>query len=543
MRSAASAIAWEFRARHRWGLMALAGYLIVLVAVKLLVLLASWRVDLRDESFGLLIMGPLAATFMYLLAMFTFGLSGDLAARQSMYPARTFTLPVTSATLVAWPMIYGTAAVAILWLVTRMFALWPSGVVIPVFWPALLAASLLAWTQALTWMSYPLRGLRVIVTVLWLTIIDSVVLVALQFKPPEAVMLAILAPHVPLAYLAACFAVARARRGDIPDWQGLFAPRARIADVHTRQKGFSSAARAQEWFEWRRHGRSLPALIAILLPFELAMLFIFRETPVIIIETLITVLVTPPFMAAFTAATVSNDNPERRSSDGLTPFLATRPMTGNRLIAAKLSMAMRSTLAAWALVLIAIPSALTLSKTWPVITDLSQQLADIVGRPRAIVIGLLILAGFVASTWKQLVQNLYIGMTGREGLIKGSVFVALAVLCVAAPLGHWIITHGEARAALWRALPWIGAVLVAVKLSAAIRVAARLLDRGLFHARTIVIAAVCWDCAVFVLFGVLAWVLPALFVPRFLLIIVAILAMPLVRIAAAPLALAWNRHR
>lgn len=542
MRSAASAIAWEFRARHRSGLMALAVYLILLVAAKLVVAIAGQHVDFRDESFGLVIMGPLTATFMYLLAMFTFGLSGDLAARKSMYPARMFTLPVTSATLVAWPMIYGTAAVAILWLVTRMFALWPSGVVIPVFWPALLAASLLAWTQALTWMSYPLRGLRVIVTVLWLTIIDSVVLVALQFKPPEVVMLAILAPHVPLAYLAARYAVTRARRGDIPDWQRS-SSRSRAADARPRRKNFPSAARAQEWFEWRRHGRSLPALVAILLPFELAMLFIFRETQVIIIETLITVLVTPPFMAAFTAATVSNDNAERRDSGGMTPFQATRPMTSHRLIAAKLSMAMRSTIAAWILILIATPIALKWSGTWSTVADIAQQLADIVGRPRAVVIGLLILAGFLASTWKQLVQNLYIGMTGREGLIKGSVFAALAVLCVAGPLFHWMVTHAEGRAALWRALPWIGALLVFGKLIAAMRVAARLLDRRLFDARTIVIAAVCWNCAVFALFGLLAWVFPALFVPRYVLVMVAILEIPLVRLAAAPLAVAWNRHR
>ena len=35
-------------------------------------------------------------------------------------------------------------------------------------------------------------------------------------------MVAILAPQLPLAYLAACFAVARARRGDVPDWRGVF---------------------------------------------------------------------------------------------------------------------------------------------------------------------------------------------------------------------------------------------------------------------------------------------------------------------------------
>src|SRR5204863_8097822 len=102
---------------------------------------------------------------------------------------------------------------------TRALALWPSDVEVPVFWPALLAGSLLAWTQALTWMPYPLRGLRVIITVLWLAAIDSVIMVALNLKASELVMLAILAPHVPLAYLVARSAVARARRGDVPEWR------------------------------------------------------------------------------------------------------------------------------------------------------------------------------------------------------------------------------------------------------------------------------------------------------------------------------------
>src|SRR5205807_8565969 len=139
------------------------------------------------------------ATFIYFLAVFSFGLSGDLAARESMYPARMLTLPVTTAALAGWPMLYGTAAMAILWLGTRLFALWPSDVDVPVIWPALLAASLLAWTQALTWMPYPMPGLRVIITVLWLAMIDAVVMVALNYKARELVMLAMLLTHVALA--------------------------------------------------------------------------------------------------------------------------------------------------------------------------------------------------------------------------------------------------------------------------------------------------------------------------------------------------------
>src|SRR5258708_22923685 len=112
-------------------------------------------------------------------------------------------------------------SMAVLWLAARLLTVWPSGEAVPMIWPALLAASLLAWTQALTWMPYALPGLRVIVTVLWLAVIDAVVFLALHYKAPEPVMLAILAPHVALAYLVARFAVARARRGDVPDWRGI----------------------------------------------------------------------------------------------------------------------------------------------------------------------------------------------------------------------------------------------------------------------------------------------------------------------------------
>src|SRR5947208_14986895 len=136
-----------------------------------------------------------------------------------MYPPGMLALPVTPAALAGWPMLYGTAAVAILWFGTRLLALWPSDIKVPMIWPALLAASLLAWTQALTWMPYPLRGLRVIITVLWLAAIDAVIMLAINLKASEPVMLAILAPHVPLAYLVARSAIARARRGDVPEWR------------------------------------------------------------------------------------------------------------------------------------------------------------------------------------------------------------------------------------------------------------------------------------------------------------------------------------
>jgi hypothetical protein len=545
MRSPALAIAWEFRQRHRWGLIAVAGYLLVVATITLLILPPGQRPNLDDaQGFAIVVVVPMTATFTYCLAVFSFGLAGDLAARQSMYPARMFTLPVTTAALAGWPMLYGTAVMAILWLATRLFAVWPSGFDIPVIWPALAAAALLAWTQALTWMPYGLPGLRVIVAMLWLAAIDGVVLLAVHYKAPEPLMVAFLAPQVPLAYLAARFAVARARRGDVPDWRPMSARLGRIADVRpSRRDRFPSPARAQLWFEWRRHGRSLPALVGILLPFELALLFAAGPTPALIFVILLGVLLTPPFMAAFAAATVSKANPHVSASYGVTPFIATRPLTSTALIVAKLTMAMWSTVATWLLVLVAIPLALRWSDTLPMVIERARRVTAVIGTTRAVVILLLILSGFITSTWKQLVQSLYIGLSGREWVIRANTFLLLTLLVVIGPIADWIIENGDVRAALWDALPWILAVLMCVKTSAAAWIATRLYRSRLLSDRTLVAGAACWLAVVLALYGLFVWFFSTPFIPRYFLALVAILAVPLARLSAAPLALDWNRHR
>ena len=100
---------------------ALAVYLAVLVAIKIAMVASGRTVTLESgESFGVVVMLPLTTTFMYFMAVFSYGLTGDLAARQSMFPARLFTLPVTTGALAGWPMLYGTIAMALLWAVTRV---------------------------------------------------------------------------------------------------------------------------------------------------------------------------------------------------------------------------------------------------------------------------------------------------------------------------------------------------------------------------------------------------------------------------------------
>ena len=545
MRSPGAAIGWEFRHRHRWALLVIVAYWLTVGSYRLFVFEPGEPIQVAPpDGLAALIISPFSVGFMYLLAVFSFGLSGDLAARQSIYPPRMFTLPVTTRALAGWPMLFGMVAAACLWLTTALFARWPWGVELPMLWPAVLAAVFLAWTQVLMWMPYGLPGLRVVITVLWLMTLDAVVILAFHYNASAAVMVGFLAPQLPLAYGVACFAVARARRGHVPDWRGCFSVRGRGIEVPRRLDHFDSPARAQRWIEWRQHGWTLPGLVAMLLPFELALLFMpGNNTPPVVFATLIVALLTPAVMAGFVVATVSKTTPHARDVFGVSPFMATRPLSSTALVGAKLHMATSSTLASWLLVVLSIPIALVLSDTSPVVIEWTRGIAEVIGAPRATAAALLALFGLVVTTWSQLVQNLYIGLTGREWLIKSSVLLNLVLVIVAVPLAQWVLKSGEARAAIWDGWPAVVAVLAGMKMTAAGWIVMRLHASRLRSERSLVTGAACWCVAVLAVYGALAWFFSTPLVPRYLLALIAILVIPLARVSAAPLALAWNRHR
>jgi hypothetical protein len=542
MRTPAAAIAWEFRQRHRWGLIAVLAAVLALAGIKIAVLTGQVHLELYDMTFVLLVPLPITATFLYLLAVFTFGISGDLATRESMYPPRLFTLPVSSAALAGWPMLYGCVSVALLWAAMRIAFLIPSGVDVPRYWPALFAASLLAWTQALTWMPYPFRGMRILVSIVLLLSIDIVVFIALDNKARESTMFLLLAPFVPLAYVAALSAVRGARRGDVPDW-GLTKRIAPAVPRSSALRDFQSAARAQLWFEWRQYGRSLPLLVAIVLPAGLSLLFLFPETPVIVVEIVVASLLLPAFMAIFVAATAGKSSANASESYGITPFIATRPVEDRALVVAKWQAALLSTLAAWIIVAVAVPLGLLWSDTTEPIIDIARNVDDALGRPRAVILGLLILAGLVGSTWKQLVQGLYIAMSGYDWAVKGIAFATLALVAVGSFALVWIFDSRYRIAVALNAIPWLMAAFVALKLVLAMRVMQRGAARGLFTRKQLIFGAIVWDVCVLAIYGLLALILPEILFRRYFLLLVAMLVVPFVRLAAAPLAVARNRHR
>jgi hypothetical protein len=541
MRSSAAAFAWEFGWPRRWIPVALFVYLAVLGLLKPVFLAPGTRLDFGDGfvAFGTV---PFFFTFIYFIAVFSFGLNGDLAARPSIYPARLFTLPVSSAELARWPMVYGFAAMAILWAIAKTLARFAVGLDLPAAWPGLMLAVVLAWTQVFMWMPYGFRGLRVVLAVAVLISLDTLVILAINYEVSETALIAFLAPQLPLAYACACLVVARARRGVVPDWS-VFSRASGRAGARPLPP-FRSLGAAQLWFEWRRNGTSLPMLVAMVLPFELALPFITGYgSRTFIFELLLFVLVTPIVMAGFAGATVSKANPFGREVYGVTPFTATRPITSAGLISAKLTMAMLSTLATWLLVSIAVAIGFTWSGADSVVIDWARWLTNTVGAPRAFA-ATLVAAGFlITATWMMLVQGLYVGLTGREWIVKTIGFVGLVIVMAIGPIYEWVSETAEVQAWLWDNWRYFPAILVVLKMTAAVVIARRLSRSGLLSDRVLVLGAAGWAATVFVLYGVFVWWADTPMLPRYLFLLIAILAVPLARISAAPLALSWNRHR
>jgi hypothetical protein len=544
VRTQGTAFAWAFGRQHRPAFLALGGYLAALAALRLLEVTTGLRlVTGWGPTFAFVIVVPGTVALYWLIVAFTYGYAGNIADRQSILPTRLFTLPVPNASLAGWPMLLGGAAVALLWIGTRIVAPWPEvqAVAVPYVWPGLLAVVLLLWMQGIVWMSYPLPGMRVGVAVVGLSAIQVAAVFAIETGASEAFMISILAPQIPLAYLLARHAVVRARRGEVADWSGAFEPvRRALTRRALGRPPFESARAAQLWIEWKRYGRSLPAIVGILLPVELIILWAAGGAAAVVFAILVVVALTPPFVASFTAVAV------RRSGEGedfgVPPFTGTRPLSSAELIGARLRMAAWSTGAAWLLVVVAAPAALVLSGTWEIVADRAGRFAGVVGTRRATVFGALVFATLVLTTWRQMVQSLYLGLTGRTRLIRGSALAMLLLLVVIGPFLDWAWST-DLRAWFWVALYWTLGVIVAARTALGCWTLTRLQRDGLVSDRALVVGAAGWLAAVIALYGVLLWFFATPYVPRFLLLMIATVAVPLVRLSAAPLALAWNRHR
>ena len=148
-----------------------------------------------------------------------------------------------------------------------------------------------------------------------------------------------------------------------------------------------------------------------------------------------------------------------------------------------------------------------------------------------------------ALTWKGLVGNLHVTLTGRPWVNVTAGAAGLVLLAGQAGAGYWAYLHPEAHAALWRLAWWGAAAAVALKLFVGGWAVRALYRRRLVPPRALAGWLAAWLLAALAVFAALAWLLPPGLADAAGCAFAAVLTVPLARLALAPLALEWNRHR
>ncbi|MBN2476930.1 MAG: hypothetical protein JXB62_20145 [Pirellulales bacterium] len=539
MRSPPVAIAWQLWARGRWWLIGVAVWLATVVGL--------CEILPQGAILKSLCILPVIAAPLGLSVVFLFGADTDLASNDTSFPRWMFTLPVSTPTMVGWPMLYGTVVMTATCLAVGQWvlrAVWPQ---MPLWWPALLAAGCLAWLQALAWSPSGLPWLRLVTAPAVVGGLMALPSAARSVHLPEPVLVVVLAVQIPVAYAVAVLGVTRARRGDLPDWRWLTGW---VRSFGRRRSGrgrvFRSPARAQLWFEWRIHGIGLPLLVGLCLPL-FAGLIILRSSaaragePPILLQPAALLLL--PLYAVGCTALSAGTLRSGRGPTQASPFLATRPMDCAGFVVAKFQMALFSVLCAYAL---AAPAALALTvylrsyRTW------HELLTACVGRlpPAAMfAIGLVAFGLLVAFCWRLAIASMFSGLAGRTWVAVAVSVGWLLMLHGLAVLGWWLYVYPQYRDAVVAAVPYVLAFLVVLKLLLAVWAWRAVYRRRMLEGKAIVRLVGLWLATVAALLALAAWLVAHSDLPGAVVAFCVILSVPLLRIGLCPLALEWNRHR
>jgi hypothetical protein len=565
-------------ARPWWALLGLLVYTAVLAVLA--------RVPGAMETRASLFMAALPVAFggLFLLAAFTFP-EGDVLGRHSSYPTCLLTLPARTWELVLWPMLSGSAAAILAWVVPVACLLRPLGVEAPLLWPAIMIAACLVCLQALMWSPTGLPFLRVMGALIGIPALITAGIQASLAGVPEPAVAAAYGVLGLLAYAGAVVGLQRARTGEVPDWRWRRTERTGAAPCPPGS--FLSAARAQLWFEWRSAGLGLPVtLLAVCLLTSLPLLWVRDLAPLQMnpprsefgsIEVNLWVrlqqsflLALPLFAAILGCGRRRYDT--RRRDLSLHPFLGTRPVASTAMIAARLRAAALGTLAAWGIVLLFVTGWLLLpardgDTTAPLLFILARYGTGTTPLT-LLLIGLLL----VVWTWKSQVQGLFADVSGRGWLVYGAPLLAhgfwLAVLV-------WVMARSTQSQPMDPRylpappeLPWVVGIALVLKTAGALAAATGLLRRRLVAAPRLALWIGAWALTAGAVFALLSWLnspsaqptelaqtvvatyLPlcsdaipaAVHTPGYL-AAYAVLFVPLARLLAAPLALNWSRHR
>jgi hypothetical protein len=534
MRGPGQAILWQLWRRHHWGLSADLAFLVI---APTMVGLMPPDVGKRPVADVLGLIG--VAMLAHLLLVFGYGFEADLAKKESGYPQRPFVLPVSTWCLTSWPAVGGAITVFAAWLVLAI-GLWRAvGYATPIFWPGAALAALMGLSQAIGWTPFSVYWMRFMLAIVTVgALVAMAILAHVLFSPNEPLFAGAFAATWGVCFVAAYAGVARSRRGEPVSWRWLDRLLARRrTGRRAALRPFRSPLAAQLWLEMRRQGWFLPAFVATVLVCVVPMLLVptSNALPAWRIAAIVSSL--PPLLAGVVATGFGKADPFQRGLL-LPQFIATRPISCARYVAAKM-------LAAAFTVLISCGMVIAVMLPWLFSLDHTQNpawLSHGVPMWKVVLATTLMVAIWIALSWRQLAAAIWVALTGRTWVGVASAYAFASFLLFAISLGLWFVFHSEHRELAPALVPWCFGLMLVPKGLVGIWCARQLRQRRLMSTTTIAWLAFAWFAVVTLFCGIALWLLPAgVSIPQ--LICGIVLLVPFTRLVGAPLALSFNRHR
>lgn len=528
--------------------------LILLLSVVCVVCKTIWPHAEWLAGVGVLVMSTYMFCGAQLVGVFTYG-GGDLGAVESGFPRHVMILPASTRALALMPMVFGSAAMSVLWLMLAKIVVDPMLITTPgihaPLWPALLLAAEVAWLQAVLWTPFWIPFVRVLVSLALLGGLATFGILARFHNVPVAAVAGSYLVAIVAAYPVAVAGLSCARRGD-----GARAPwlnsNARPASAARTRGPFPSPMAAQVWLEVRRNILLVPFVSAAVPLALMVVTTIFgvsktsfaagphQVQPILMV---IAFSIAAPVFAAGLHGPMLGKSDAWAKAIVISPFIAARPLASGQLVRAKFLAAGVATVIAWGLVI----AILGLWMLMPNTLGPGRSMARAVGEHLNWTNGLGAVVGLgwlLLVTWKQMAQSLFVCLYGRKWFSNiltiggGSILSALCVLAVFS-LNNPVLRQTLPGTAKVFVVISVGCKVVA---GAALIVACR--RRNLLTVAQIAGIVYFWLVLVALYFLLLFFLLPDSMKPGLgLIICIAAMLPPGARVLAALPAQDANRHR
>ncbi len=526
MRSATTAMAWEMWQRGRWKMAASFVGPICLTMLVFGALRYQGMEDLRDINLrGVHLCFMQLNLFMF--ATFVLDIQGPLN--------RMYLLPIPTSNLVAFRMltamlVVGSEAAASAAILNAILNLgWP------LWGPALFAATTLAAIQAAIW--YTEKTLWVIPAIagvsggLGIWFIERL---PPQFKPAfytwrEVTSLDVfgLIAVAIAAYFVGVAGVSRNRCGEHLQPLGIKAWLDRFFDVAPVDgPAFRSRTEAQYWSEWRKKGWAMPGIVILGLVMGAGFWLFFSRNPKDLVSGLIgggAVL----SVIGFVGAIIMGNTGRTDSEFEMGSFLASRPIANTELTKITLRVIAKSVLLAWAIWLVAFSC--VCGVVW--LTG-RNPLQDIPPGVRW-----WYLPATLLGCWTVTAVLTSICLMGRIGLFSKVILFLCALFFTFNCFSGFVLTRDAQKIFTQGLLIIVGIAFIFI--SCIFFFAGR--KRQMIDSKDLVVCGCFWLAASTIV-GIDGIQQPPEMIPNYIFSI-GLLALAVVPPAAAPLALAWNRHR